>query len=119
MKVHCSVEMCMRAVHALIFAHAQLGGTRGRRPAIVKARDCRGLNWFIRRMATKQSKDVEMKETDDVKTDQAADELTADTTRGQKDKDLLTFEGKSPFFRTKDGACIWEYTCAQNTKMTL
>ena len=43
-------------------------------------------------MATKQSKDVEMKEAE-VKSEQASDEAATDPVRGQKDKDLLTYEG--------------------------
>ncbi len=45
-------------------------------------------------MATEQSKDVEMKEASEVKSEQAAsDETAVDPARAQKDKDLLTFEG--------------------------
>ena len=48
-------------------------------------------------MASEQSKDVEMKEASEVKSEQtaASDETAPDPARAQKDKDLLTFEGWS------------------------
>lgn len=47
-------------------------------------------------MASEQSKDVEMKEASEVKSETAAsDETAPDPARAQKDKDLLTFEGWS------------------------
>lgn len=46
-------------------------------------------------MASEQSKDVEMKEATEVKSEQASDETASDPARAQKDKDLLTFEGWS------------------------
>ena len=47
-------------------------------------------------MASEQSKDVEMKEASEVKSEQATvDDTATDPARAQKDKDLLTFEGWS------------------------
>ena len=47
-------------------------------------------------MASEQSKDVEMKEASEVKSEQAtADDTATDPVRAQKDNDLLTFEGWS------------------------
>lgn len=44
-------------------------------------------------MATEQNKDVEMKDSE-VKLEQASEEANTDPLRGQKDKDLLTYEGE-------------------------
>lgn len=44
-------------------------------------------------MASEQSKDVEVKDTE-AKSDKVSEEDAGDTAKGQRDKDLLTYEGK-------------------------